>query len=153
MSQRICSIDGCDKLVHARGWCGGHYARWRRYGNPLQLIRRPRNMPPVEFKRWFEDQFRIEPGPFDTPCWIWTGTTDTPGYGQVRLQGRLQLVHRLAWKYRNGPISDGLSVCHIDDHNRLCCNPEHLYLGTHAENMADLVKQGRHVSQRRAASA
>jgi hypothetical protein len=70
-------------------------------------------------------------------CWLWEGYVRS-GYG--RLRGKS--VHRLAWEEVNGPIPAGLSICHRCD-VRLCCNPEHLFLGTNADNNRDMSAKGR----------
>jgi hypothetical protein len=60
-------------------------------------------------------------------------------------------AHRVSWTIHNGPIPDSLYVLHKCD-NPPCSNPDHLFLGTHLENIADMVAKGRHVGARRAAS-
>lgn len=75
-------------------------------------------------------------------CLIWTGTVNYGGYGQVSIDGRKRLLHRLSWETARGPIPDGLWVLHKCD-NRRCVRMSHLFLGTHADNMADCVRKGR----------
>jgi len=79
---------------------------------------------------------------FGTPCWLWTGTTHK-GYGLFWIPGRSPAkAHRVAWELINGPIPDGLNACHRCD-NPPCCNPDHLFLGTLADNNRDMLTKGR----------
>lgn len=75
-------------------------------------------------------------------CWLWTGGLSTRGYGRTTLRDRSLDTHRFAWMVSYGPIPDGLCVCHHCD-NPPCCRPEHLFLGTHADNNADREAKGR----------
>lgn len=80
------------------------------------------------------------------PCWAWTAST-IRGYGQFHLprdHGRQRTIyaHRFAWELTNGPIPDSLSVLHRCDHP-VCVNPNHLFLGTQLDNLADARAKGR----------
>lgn len=84
---------------------------------------------------------RISPDT-ETGCFLWTGYKNNVGYGQIEVDGKIWLAHRLSWTVRRGPIPKGLLVLHKCD-TPLCVNPEHLFLGTHKDNSADMMQKGR----------
>jgi hypothetical protein len=75
-------------------------------------------------------------------CWEWTGGRSSDGYGSFSIAGKHIGAHRFAWIYANGSIPDGAHVLHRCD-NPPCVNPEHLFLGTHFDNMRDCGAKGR----------
>ena len=75
-------------------------------------------------------------------CWIWLRTFGRDGYGRMGIKGKMRLAHRVSYETFVGPIPDGMYVCHrCDDHG--CVRPEHLFLGTQADNIRDMWRKGR----------
>ena len=83
-----------------------------------------------------------EVGPLSSPCLVWQRHRNHDGYGRVWADGKVRGVHRLVYGRMVGPIPKGMCVLHRCD-NPPCCNPEYLFLGTHADNMRDMVEKGR----------
>ena len=75
-------------------------------------------------------------------CWLWTGHVNGSGYGLIRWRGRQSLAHRISFELHRGPVPLGLFVLHRCDEPP-CVNPDHLYVGTKADNARDMMERGR----------
>lgn len=131
-----CSVDGCGKQVSCKGMCSSHYGNLRRYGHAI-----PR-------RDWSIEDALDDTGwtITDTDCWEWRGDRNELGYGRLTLTRKgldKARVHRLMFERYFGPIPDGSVVRHKCD-NPPCSNPDHLELGTMADNSQDMVERGRH---------
>lgn len=75
-------------------------------------------------------------------CWLWTANKQLEGYGLIKIDKKTKKAHRVSWELFNGEIPDGLHVLHRCD-NPSCVRPNHLFLGSHQDNMRDKKKKGR----------
>jgi len=136
---RECSVDGCQKSFYCKGYCHSHYDRMRRYGalTPARSYRSPKT--PITYL-WMQENSVVDK---KTGCIEWGKYRDTNNYGMVAYRGRLRKASRVAWELVNGPIDIGMCVLHHCD-NPPCINIDHLWVGTHAQNMADCKAKDRH---------
>ncbi len=90
--------------------------------------------------------YKLDKSGGENACWPFKGAKHRDGYGRAHIlidgQNRIKIAHRLAYEFAKGPIAEGMDVLHSCD-NRICCNPAHLSLGTHTENMIDMRRKGR----------
>lgn len=136
MASPECSITGCSRSAHCRGWCKAHYEKWRLRGDP-EWVR-----PPAFPENLLQ---RMEPQP--NGCIYFTGALDKDGYGQITRQGKSTKAHRAAYEHFVGPIPEGHQIdheCHNRDEtcaggptceHRRCVNFEHLRTATAKENL------------------
>lgn len=130
-----CAVGGCDSDALAKGYCNRHYENLRLRGDPI-----PRKEIPI--------RERLNSVGWDITldgCWEWRGHRNRDGYGVVRWKNSTlndTRVHRLMYRIYNGDFNEELHVRHKCD-NPPCSNPEHLEVGTHADNMKDMGDRGR----------
>ena len=136
MKGDVCKVDGCKNIIiskHGRA-CGSCRAKKRRYGSYHG-----------EFKSKTTEE-RFFPHIKKTKsCHLWTGYIEPGGYGRVRVGKKPVGAHRISWEIHNKKsVPKGLCVLHKCD-VRHCVNPEHLFLGTHQDNVIDMIQKGRQV--------
>lgn len=128
----ICSICGGRGIV--KNLCSKHYQRLRAHGDPLHGEYDLTAVQRVEFDVQTRDR--------STGCWEWDQHRTRAGYGRVEVGRRSKMAHRLAFSHE-AEIPEGMCVLHRCD-NPPCYNPDHLFLGTNADNTLDMVTKGRH---------
>lgn len=136
----LCQVVGCLRKATSRGLCHAHYVRSTRGAELNTTIRESKTT---------EVRFMEKLGVKDpsTGCVEWESSRNERGYGSFWTGGRSVKAHRFAWELHNGPVPEGMLVCHTCD-NPTCCNVEHLFLGTNADNSDDKVAKGRQAAVR-----
>ena len=102
-------------------------------------------MTKLNYKEYIPTRIKID----DNDCWIWQHEKTEKGYGIMYIympghpkRGVRRKAHRISYEAFNGPIPEGLLVCHTCDVPS-CVNPEHLFVGTPKDNMQDMMRKGR----------
>jgi hypothetical protein len=125
-STRTCAIPGCRRDYFADGYCGPHYKRKWRHGDPLAGGVYHGESVAERVRRLCE----VEP----SGCWRWLRGLDGMGYGTLVVKRQTIRAHRASYEAFVGPIPDGLDLDHLC-RNKACVNPAHLEPVTHSENL------------------
>lgn len=136
----VCANPRCCNVAHLR--LGSQADNVRDMMSSGRWMNAPNTNAPY-VKRTDVERFyaKVSKTPNETGCLDWLGGLRN-GYGHFNTRGKYFYAHRLAWELVNGPIPDGLYVCHSCD-RPICCNVEHLFLGTSADNLRDMRGKGR----------
>lgn len=126
MSDRTCSVAGCEDAHVARGFCNRHYLKMRKYGSPLAGTERGRFAS-------IEERFLSHVNRGLGSCWLWTGSRSSDGYGSFRVGASMVGAHRWAYEAWESAIPPGLQLDHLC-RVRHCVNPAHLEPVTQQEN-------------------
>ena len=141
MEKKMCGFEGCDRCAVSKGYCDMHYRRLIKRGSPDS--RGSRNVELGDAAERFHKKYIVQ----EDGCWIWTAGTrpNSKGvlYGRHFSDEQKSVgAHRFSYQLHIGEIPKGMYVCHKCD-TPLCVNPDHLFIGKHLDNMADMVQKNR----------
>lgn len=133
---RICSVEDCGKRHYGRGFCIGHWQRWKKHGDP-----KAGKTPHGEMSRFFREVVL----PYDgDQCLVWPYSRTVNGYAQLNCGRQKLSVHRLVCEDAYGPPPTRLHEVAHSCGNRSCVARTHLRWATHVENEADKLAHGTH---------
>ncbi len=137
-SPRICSVEGCGKPHYAKGWCQPHWAKWRKYGDPL--AGRTHTTKPGEPLAWILAHVSYD----GDDCVIWPFAKNSWGYGDLWVNKKHVRANRYMCELAHGPApSPKHEALHACGNGHLACtNPKHLRWGTSKENSEDTNRHG-----------
>jgi len=125
MTERSCSVEGCQRDYRSRGLCSSHYNKGLRSGD-LAVVQ---PQLPEEERFWAKVDA-------DAECWVWTGSLHPSGYGYFMAKdGKNWRSHRFAWTNLVGEIPKHMTLDHVC-RNKPCVNPDHMEIVTAEENNA-----------------
>ena len=126
------------KTINCGCGCGQYFEEKDKYGRKRRFLpghgRASSDIKTVLFSKIYKDP--------NSGCWEWQGAKTTAGYGSLTFRKGRKYAHREIYKAVKGEIPAGDSVCHQCD-NPGCVNPDHLFLGSHVQNMHDAMNKGR----------
>lgn len=125
-----CAVGGCGKPRRSAQHCGMHHTRLRRTGS---------TDPGPSAQMPLQDRYWRKVVQNSSGCWDWSGAIGDTGYTRIDSN---HYGHRVSYEIHHGPIPPGMYVLHRCD-NRRCTNPDHLFIGTHDDNMRDMQSKGR----------
>lgn len=134
-----CSIEGCERKRHARGYCANHYARWRYYGDASKGRDRTRLGEPL---RWISEHAYYQ----GDDCIVWPFERTQHGYGSVKHNGKRRVASRVMCEVAHGyPDHADMDAAHVcGNGSQGCMNPNHLKWKSRSDNNRDKIAHGTH---------
>lgn len=146
---KLCSVPECERPRNAHGLCSMHYNRLRRTGDVGQAGSTCKYVRGDANARFWAHVAKSDAD----SCWLWNAAVGSHGYGAFGVErGVIVCSHRYSWELHYGSVPEGMDVLHRCDVRR-CVNPAHLFLGTNADNINDMLCKERQARGEKKAQA